>query len=59
MFCPSCREVKGVQDIEPHCNWEAVQALLPHWASLDDDKRKMYAQMAVVTRQVHPGRSRK
>ncbi len=37
------------EEEDEHCSWAAVQALLPHWASLPDERKTLFAQMADVT----------
>lgn len=37
---------------QEHSSWDAVQALLSHWGSLDDDRKVTFAQMAVLARSV-------
>ena len=43
------RQQQQQQQEDEHCCWAAVQALLPHWSSLDDERKTLFAQMAVVT----------
>ena len=31
-------------------SWEALESLLPNWESLTDEKKTLYAQMAVLAR---------
>ena len=31
-------------------SWDALESLLPHWESLTDEKKTLYAQMAVLAR---------
>jgi len=36
--------------LQAHNSFAAIEALEHHWEQLDDERKKMFAQMAVLTR---------
>ena len=42
--------VVGGASAHSAAGWSDVESLLDHWAELDDDRKMLYAQMAVLVR---------